>query len=69
MDAAWDRICDVQWRGPLRIDVPVEQVAFREWFYAQGLREQKRRLEMARGCDRLPWQVPQRFALAAQAWR
>jgi GNAT superfamily N-acetyltransferase len=53
---------------PVRIDVPGEHVAFRQWLGTLGLREQKRRPEMARGCSVLPWQVPQRFALAAQAW-
>jgi hypothetical protein len=53
---------------PVRIDVPGEHVAFQRWLGTLGLREQKRRSEMARGCRALPWQVPQRFALAAQAW-
>ena len=54
--------------GPVRIDVPVERVAFRQWLQAQGLHEQAVRVEMARGAQRMPWQVPQRFALATQAW-
>jgi len=54
--------------GPVRLDVPGEKSAFRAWLCTLGLREQKTRPEMARGCDRLPWQVPERFALAAQAW-
>jgi GNAT superfamily N-acetyltransferase len=55
-------------RGPIRIDVPGEQIAFREWLRKLGLTEQSVRAEMARGASRLPWQAPQRFALAAQAW-
>ena len=54
--------------GPVRIDVPVEHAAFRRWLQSLGLREQALRLEMARGAKRTPWQVPQRFALATQAW-
>jgi hypothetical protein len=54
--------------GPVRIDVPVEQVAFRQWLQGLGLREQAVRVEMARGAQRMPWQVAQRFALATQAW-
>ncbi len=54
--------------GPVRIDVPAEQEAFRLWLRGLGLREQAVRTEMARSTTRLPWQVPQRFALAAQAW-
>jgi GNAT superfamily N-acetyltransferase len=59
-------LCNVA--RPVRIDVPGEHVAFQQWLGTLGLREQKRRSEMARGCRALPWQVPQRFALAAQAW-
>lgn len=55
-------------QGAVRIDVPGEQSAFRDWLCGHGFREQKLRPEMARGCDRLPWQAPARFALAAQAW-
>jgi len=54
--------------GPARIDVPVEHAGFRAWLEQLGFREQVRRPEMARGASRLPWQVPQRFALASQAW-
>jgi GNAT superfamily N-acetyltransferase len=54
--------------GPVRIDVPVEHVAFRQWLRASGLRGQAVRVEMARGVGRMPWQVAQRFALATQAW-
>jgi GNAT superfamily N-acetyltransferase len=54
--------------GAVRIDVPVEHVAFRQWLQALGLREQAVRVEMARGARRMPWQVSQRFALATQAW-
>jgi hypothetical protein len=54
--------------GPVRIDVPEEQRAFRRWLHSLGLREQSVRVEMASGTERLPWQIPQRFALAAQVW-
>jgi GNAT superfamily N-acetyltransferase len=54
--------------GPARIDVPAAHVGFRAWLRQLGLREQVTRAEMARGAARLPWQVPQRFALASQAW-
>jgi predicted N-acetyltransferase YhbS len=54
--------------GPVRIDVPVEQAAFRAWLAQLGLREVSQRVEMARGAPRMPWQVAQRFALATQAW-
>jgi GNAT superfamily N-acetyltransferase len=53
--------------GVVRIDVPAEHTAFREWLAALGLPEKGVRPEMARGGS-LPWQVPQRFALATQAW-
>lgn len=54
--------------GQVRIDVPGDQLEFLSWLGSLGFVEQKRRPEMARGCARLPWQVPARFALAAQAW-
>jgi hypothetical protein len=54
--------------GGVRVDVPAEQGAFRLWLRGLGLRELGTRSEMALGAARLPWQVPQRFALAAQAW-
>jgi hypothetical protein len=54
--------------GPFRVGVPLQQVAFRAWLVELGLREQAQRVEMARGVERLPWQVAQRFALATQAW-
>ncbi|HEX2873018.1 MAG TPA: hypothetical protein VHP33_17270 [Polyangiaceae bacterium] len=54
--------------GPVRIDVPVQQVAFRSFLTSLGLREQAERVEMARGAKRMPWQVSERFALASQAW-
>ncbi|HXK18302.1 MAG TPA: GNAT family N-acetyltransferase [Polyangiaceae bacterium] len=54
--------------GPVRIDVPREHAEFRRWLVSFGLREVSERVEMARGSTRLPWQVPQRFALATQAW-
>ncbi len=43
--------------GPVRIDVPVEHVAFRRWLQGLGLREQALRVEMARKAKRMPWQV------------
>lgn len=54
--------------GPVRIDVPSEHVAFRNWLVSLGLEEKAERVEMGRGAQRLPWQVAQRFALATQAW-
>jgi GNAT superfamily N-acetyltransferase len=53
---------------PVRIDVPGEHVAFRAWLHSLGLRELGARVEMTRGAARSPWQVPERFALIAQAW-
>lgn len=53
---------------PVRVDVPKEHHEFRGWLREHGLTEEFVRPEMARGATRLPWQVPQRFALAAQAW-
>jgi len=53
--------------GPVRLDVPGEQVAFRAWLRELGLVEKGFHLEMSRG-GALPWQVPQRFCLATQAW-
>jgi GNAT superfamily N-acetyltransferase len=53
--------------GPVRLDVPGEQRAFRAWLQQLGLVEKGVHLEMARG-GALPWQVPQRFAQATQAW-
>ncbi len=54
--------------SPVRIDVPIEHAAFRQWLQGLGLREQALRIEMARGASRMPWQVSRRFALATQAW-
>lgn len=54
--------------GPLRLDVPLEHSAFRQWLVGAGLREVSQRVEMTRGSARSPWQVPARFALATQAW-
>jgi GNAT superfamily N-acetyltransferase len=54
--------------GPVRIDVPAEHNAFRQWLVGLGLHEHSQRVEMARGAPRMPWQCPQRFALATQAW-
>lgn len=53
---------------PVRIDVPAEQASFRGWLRGLGFREQPPRPELARGKGPLPWRVPARFALAAQAW-
>jgi hypothetical protein len=53
--------------GPVRVDVPAEQGAFRAWLQGLGLVEKGVNVEMARG-GKLPWNVPQRFALATQAW-
>jgi GNAT superfamily N-acetyltransferase len=55
-------------RGQVRIDVPIEQVAFRAWLVGLGLREVSVRVEMARGAERMPWQGTHRYALAQQAW-
>jgi GNAT superfamily N-acetyltransferase len=54
--------------GPVRVDVPAQQQGFRRWLAELGLRELGTRPEMARGISRLPWQAPERFALATQAW-
>jgi GNAT superfamily N-acetyltransferase len=53
--------------GPVRVDVPAERGAFRAWLLDLGLVEKGVNVEMARGGG-LPWNVPQRFALATQAW-
>jgi len=53
--------------GPVRFDVPGEQRAFRAWLLELGLVEVGVNTEMARG-GALPWNVPQRFGLATQAW-
>jgi GNAT superfamily N-acetyltransferase len=53
--------------GVVRIDVPSHQMGFCRWLRGLGLHEKGVRPEMARGGG-LPWQVPQRFALATQAW-
>jgi hypothetical protein len=58
----------LQTRGPLRLDVPLERTSFRQWLVTRGLGEMSRRVEMARGAARVPWQTPQRFALSSQAW-
>jgi GNAT superfamily N-acetyltransferase len=52
----------------VRIDVPAEHVSFRAWLRSIGLEEQTVRAEMSSDGRRLPWQVPERFALIAQAW-
>ncbi|HEX3853114.1 MAG TPA: GNAT family N-acetyltransferase [Polyangiaceae bacterium] len=53
--------------GPVRVDVPAQRSAFRAWLQGLGLIEKGVNVEMARG-GKLPWNVPQRFALATQAW-
>lgn len=53
--------------GPIRVDVPAERREFRTWLQELGLVEKGVHLEMARGGS-LPWNVPQRFGLATQAW-
>jgi GNAT superfamily N-acetyltransferase len=53
--------------GPVRLDVPGERLEFRGWLQDLGLVEKGVHLEMSRGGE-LPWQVPQRFCLATQAW-
>ena len=53
--------------GPVRVDVPAEQSAFRAWLLGLGLVEKGVNVEMARG-GVLPWNTPQRLALATQAW-
>lgn len=65
------RLADAIFRSvdsPVRIDVPAEQTAFRNWLRVRGLQERGVRQEMAIGAHRLPWQVRQRFALSALAW-
>jgi GNAT superfamily N-acetyltransferase len=47
--------------GPVRLDVPGEQRAFRDWLSGLGLVEKCVHLEMSRG-GALTWHVPQRFA-------
>jgi GNAT superfamily N-acetyltransferase len=54
--------------GPVRIDVPAEQTAFRQWLSRVGMRETRVQTEFVRGAARLPWQAPQRYALASLAW-
>jgi GNAT superfamily N-acetyltransferase len=53
--------------GPVRLDVPGNQQHFRDWLVSLGLVEKGVHCEMARG-GALPWQVPERFGLATQAW-
>jgi len=53
--------------GPVRLDVPGEHRAFRDWLRGLGLVERGVHLEMARGRV-LPWRVSERFGLATQAW-
>jgi hypothetical protein len=49
------------------VDVPSEHAQFRSYLRQLGLVEHGVRAEMAWG-GALAWRVPQRFALAAQAW-
>jgi predicted N-acetyltransferase YhbS len=53
---------------PIRIDIPAELSSFRAFLAQLGLSEKGARTEMALGPVTLPWRVPQRYALAAQAW-
>lgn len=53
---------------PARVDVPLQHVELRRWLVGLGLKEAAQRVEMVRGAQNAPWQVPQRFALASQAW-
>jgi GNAT superfamily N-acetyltransferase len=53
--------------GPVRIDVPAEQVGLRGWLRSLGVPDKGLRAEMSLG-GALPWCVPQRFVLASQAW-
>jgi GNAT superfamily N-acetyltransferase len=53
--------------GPVRVDVPEACGTFRAWLLGLGLVEKGLNVEMARG-GALPWDVPQRFALATQAF-
>jgi GNAT superfamily N-acetyltransferase len=63
LEAVFDRV-----PGPVRIDVPMQHAALRAWLVELGLHEHSSRVEMVSGADRTPWQVPERFALATQAW-
>ena len=53
--------------GPVRLDVPGEQQAFRGWLQGLGLIEKGLHSEMSRG-GALPWHVRERFGQATQAW-
>jgi len=53
--------------GPVRLDVPGEQQAFRGWLQGLGLHEKGVHLEMSRG-GAPPWHVRERFGQATQAW-
>ena len=54
-------------RGPVRLDVPGEQVGFRAWLRSVGLIEKGVHAEMALG-GTPPWRTTARFGLATQAW-
>lgn len=54
--------------GKLRVDVPLPQAGFRSWLAERGLSDMGHRVEMAHSAPRMPWQAPERFALASQAW-
>lgn len=54
-------------RGPVRLDVPGEQTAFRAWLRSIGLIEKGVHAEMALG-GTPPWRTNARFGLATQAW-
>lgn len=53
--------------GLVRLDVPGPQHGFRAWLRERGLLEKGLHLEMQRGAA-VPWNVPERFGLATQAW-
>jgi GNAT superfamily N-acetyltransferase len=57
-----------EWGEAVRIDVPAEQSAFRQWLRSIGLREQGTRVEMVRGSRPLPFRKPARYAVATQAF-
>ncbi len=53
--------------GLVRLDVPGEQREFRDWLISLGMVEKGVHREMSRG-GAVPWNVPQRFCQATQAW-
>lgn len=55
-------------RGPVRLDVPAEQVAYRSWLRSLGLIEKGTHIEMSLGEPQPAWCSRARFGLATQAW-